>query len=265
MPIDLPEVDESLFSNNPLEEVVCQIKFNQILKIAASSPVELQEMIRSDFPLLTKESGVQIGVSNKQQFVTAPSEPIWLFKSEDKNWVFSLSSEFIALKTSAYVDFADFFGRLKLLIDSMEQIYHPPFYTRVGLRYVNRFIQQDKQGTPIDWSKILNSNISNMYSDPAIGPGIIESQHYMVLESEDGRIGCRYSRDKGKIGDGSDAERFTLDFDHYKSGEISTNEMEPLLKTFNHSVYKLFRWCVTESAVASMRPNKTKKGTGDEG
>ena len=42
------------YESNQLAEVICQLRFPEILTIEASAPAEFQEAIRSDFPLFLR-------------------------------------------------------------------------------------------------------------------------------------------------------------------------------------------------------------------
>ncbi|MCH7755956.1 TIGR04255 family protein, partial [candidate division KSB1 bacterium] len=45
-----PEVKRVIYKKNPLDRVICQLRFSPILKIDAEIPAEFQDMIRADFP-----------------------------------------------------------------------------------------------------------------------------------------------------------------------------------------------------------------------
>ena len=45
-----PEVERIIYDNNPLDRVICQIRFPPILRIESELPTNFQEQIRRDFP-----------------------------------------------------------------------------------------------------------------------------------------------------------------------------------------------------------------------
>src|SRR6267143_3147149 len=61
----------------------------------------------------------------------------YLFRSKDQKWTVALKSFSLALETSKYLDFEDFFGRFKDLLDKSREMIDSDFFTRVGLRYIN--------------------------------------------------------------------------------------------------------------------------------
>ena len=55
-----PEVKRVIYKKNPLDRVICQLRFAPILKIDAEIPADFQEMIRADFPNYSEKMTHQI-------------------------------------------------------------------------------------------------------------------------------------------------------------------------------------------------------------
>ena len=255
MTVRLPTYDPVVFASPPLEEVVCQLQFAPILRITTAAPAEFQDQLRDQYPLLGQEHGVQLAVFGGRAIAPTSTATVWLFQSADERWAVSLSAAFVALKTSAYKDFDDFSRRLQPVIDSFRKIYAPRSFTRVGLRYVNRWVVPRTGGQPVPWGDLLNPVLSGLYADPVLSHGLAEDHHQLVLQGEYGQIGCRYAREVGVVEeDKTTAERFTLDFDHFAAGETACDGVPDLLAHFNETTYRLFRWCLSEKAYDSMGP-----------
>ena len=211
MVLRLPDYDQVIFSDSPLEEVVCQIRFHPILRIGIAAPADFQDLIREHYPVFGQEQGLQVGVAGEQPFVAA-NQPAWQFKTQDEKWVVSLTTNFLALKTTDYHDFEGFSSRFTPIVKALEDLYSPPIYTRVGLRYVNRIMipRSGEHKDRVRWELFLNDLLSGPYADPVLDDGIAAAEHHFVLRTEKGQIGWRYSRDIGDV-EGKSAERFTLD------------------------------------------------------
>jgi uncharacterized protein (TIGR04255 family) len=250
--IQLPAYEQVLLGESPLQEVVCQLRFHPILKIAIAPPADFQDLIRKDFPVVGQESGAQISVVGGKPIISATNESAWQFKSANEASVVSLTSSFVALKTSQYSDFRTFNEQLLSVIRAFERAHEPPFYVRVGLRYVNRWIIPRDGDMPVAWADLLNKYLAGLFADPMLRDGIVEAKHHLVLQTEHGQVGCRYSRDVGDL-DGKAAEQFTLDFDHYVTGQIEPKKVQSLLVGSNDTVYRLFRWCLTEKGFEVLR------------
>src|SRR5713226_162290 len=55
-----PDSQRVIYDRNPLEEVVCQVKFPPILKIDSAAPAAFQDEIRGTYPLLQEVPGILV-------------------------------------------------------------------------------------------------------------------------------------------------------------------------------------------------------------
>lgn len=255
--MQLPEYEHVVFEKSPLDEVICQVRFNDILVVSAELPTAFQERVRAAFPVLERQQAVRLSVADAKSVpVVEPVDTTWQFKSQDGAWVVSLTTQFVTLKSTDYSDFGGFLAWLEPVLRAFQEIYRPPFYTRVGLRYVNRFYQEREHDCPVRWDRFLNRFIAAEYENEMLRQSLSEAKHQIVLATEEGAIGCRYSRDVGRTGADVPTERFTLDFDHYAVGQIASDGVDDLLKGFNDRLYRLFRWCLTDEAVSELQPRR---------
>src|SRR5260370_1097479 len=61
-PMTFPDSPRVIYNTNPLEEVICQLKFPPILKIESVPPATFQDEIRSTYPLFQDIPGTLIDV-----------------------------------------------------------------------------------------------------------------------------------------------------------------------------------------------------------
>ena len=101
-----------IYAKRQLVEVICQLRFPEILKIDVSEPADFQERIRRDYPQYEKKieqlppqmvngKPVPQGTVNNYQFISAEGQ-----------WRVSLTKGFIALSTYGYTRWEDFAQRL---------------------------------------------------------------------------------------------------------------------------------------------------------
>ena len=131
--------ERKILEKNQLLEVICQLRYFDILKIDAAEPFEFQEAIRADYPQYAKkveQLPPQI-VGGKP--VAQPPVNNHQFISADGQWKISMTKGFIALSTHRYVRWEDFAKRLDMVLAAFIRIYQPNCFTRVGLRYINAF------------------------------------------------------------------------------------------------------------------------------
>src|SRR6266480_4961770 len=101
--LNFPEVD---FSNAALQVVVCQLRFNTLLRIGVEQPVAFQESLLGSYPKLAsiREAAIEFrmdlggGIIPNANFpaveALAPEPTRWLFLSSDDAWKVSLGASF---------------------------------------------------------------------------------------------------------------------------------------------------------------------------
>ena len=131
------------YRRNQLGEVICQLRFPEILAIGAKAPVDFQEAIRADYPEYTSrmESPAPklTGVPGQMALQNQPPVINYQFRSADGAWRVNLTSKFISLSCTRYTCWEDFAAKLDKPLAAFISIYKPAYFERIGLRYVNFF------------------------------------------------------------------------------------------------------------------------------
>ncbi len=117
----LPQTNREVYRRNPLAEVIVQLRFPPILRIEAEPPAQFQEAIRDRYPRYRQivpagqiPSDVPAPVRNLIQSMGAAAGPSQhVFETEDQKASLTLSRESIALKTTAYTRWEQFFGQVE--------------------------------------------------------------------------------------------------------------------------------------------------------
>ena len=120
-----------LYQSNQLAEVICQLRFPEILTVSANPPVDFQETIRDTFPQYSLRQEI---AAPKQ-----PPAPNYQFASADGAWRVNLTSKFISLTCSRYRQWEDFAKQLDKPLAAFIKLYKPAYFERIGLRYLNFF------------------------------------------------------------------------------------------------------------------------------
>ena len=250
-----------IYRNNQLAEVVCQFRFPEILKIAAEIPADFQEAIRGSYPRyqarkenpMPKFSGPPGNLQMQKQ------EPVtnYQFSSPDGVWRVNLTSKFISVATSQYTRWEDFAARLDQPLVALIRTYHPAYFERVGLRYVNFFSRKslDLEGTPY----------REMFTPGYLGPMMDEdanetgfSRCSVDFDTAVGH-GCRAKVHAGpgmvRRGGQQDSEaKFVFDMDLYMQGNIPVNTCVGALQTLHLQADSLFRGMITDVTHDAMDP-----------
>ena len=250
-----------IYQNNQLAEVICQLRFPEILTIRAKLPVDFQEAIRDEFPIYTsrneipapKISGVPGNLSLEKQEPTINYQ----FASTDGVWRVNLTSKFISLACTKYTRWEDFAARLDKPLVAFIKTYKPAHFERVGLRYVNFISRQAVDLSELPYSQL----ISPCYLGPLGEEDVAESTVMRCsIDTEISlRGGCRVKIHAGpgmvKRGGKPDSEvKFVFDQDLFMPGNIPVNASVGALQTLHAQAGPIFRGAITEQLHEAMDP-----------
>ena len=249
------------YGQHPLAEVICQLRFPEILSIQTNPPADFQESIRDRFPLylrrqelsLPKVTGIPGNLSIQK------NEPVinHQFATQDGVWRVNLTSKFISLTCSKYTCWEEFAAHLDGPLAAFFQIYKPAPFERVGLRYLN-FISRFQLGLEgIPFSELINAP----YLGPLAETDILEgSVSRCSVDCEMGiRGGCRVKLHAGpgkvKRGNKEDPEiKFIFDQDLYMNGPLQPNLIPGALQTLHSQAGTIFRGAITDKLHEAMEP-----------
>ena len=143
-----------ILRNNQLAEVICQLRFPQILMIDQQPPALFQEQIRQEFPQYAARKEVPApkitGIPGNMTLENQAPTTNYQFISADGIWRVNLTSSFISLACKRYTRWEDFAKQLDKPLAAFIQTYKPAYFQRVGLRYLN-FISRNSlnlEGVP---------------------------------------------------------------------------------------------------------------------
>lgn len=249
------------YGTHQLAEVICQLRFPEILSIEANAPVEFQEAIRADFPqFLRRQETPAPRITGAPGNMTLQNQPAvinYQFASADGIWRVNLTGKFISLSCSQYTTWEDFAGKLDKPLAAFIQVYKPAYFERVGLRYLN-FISRSQLGLEgVPFSEL----IAPCYLGPLAEEDVAESASTRCsVDAELGiRGGCRVKLHAGpglvKRGGQEDKEvKFIFDQDLFMPGKLQLNLAAGALQTLHSQADSIFRGAITERLHAAMEP-----------
>ena len=255
--------ERMIYARRQLVEVICQLRFPEILSIDASEPAVFQDRIRREYPQYEKKieqlppqmvngKPVPQGTVNNYQFVSAEGQ-----------WKISLTKGFIALSTYGYTRWGEFAQRLDRILAVFIETYHPSWFTRVGLRYVNAFRREALGLDGMIWKELitpgflglmgeedaqetafLKHELSATFQVPGgakanvkSGPGLLRKVNNRTRETTEEKV-------------------FMLDLDLFMDSKIELGQAVPALNIVHENAGSLFRAALTDTLSDAMEPQK---------
>jgi len=250
-----------IYRKNPLDKVICQLRFPEILSIETNLPAEFQEAIRSEFPqyICQRETPAPklMGTPGNLRMEKQPECNNYNFVSADGVWRVNLTSKFISLACSRYTCWEDFAGKLDKPLAAFIKIYKPAYFERVGLRYIN-FISRGALGLPTTPFRDL---IEPCYLGLLCEDDVQEAScTRSSLDTEIGiRGGCRAKihAGPGKIqrnGKFDPEVKFIFDQDLFMPGQVPVNLSAGALQTLHSQAWSIFRGAITNKLHEALEP-----------
>lgn len=253
--------DRCIYRSNQLGEVICQLRFPEILSIAAELPVRFQEAIRDQFPqYLRRQENAAPRITGAPGHFNLENQPAvinYQFTSADGIWRVNLTSRFISLTCARYTCWEDFAQKLDKPLAAFIQIYKPAYFERVGLRYLN-FISRtalDLKGVP------FNQLFTPCYLGPLALEGISEpSVSRCSVDTELAiRGGCRVKLHAGpglvkRNGQQDQEVKFIFDQDLYMPGQVPVSLSAGALQTLHSQAFAIFRGAITDTLHDALDP-----------
>jgi uncharacterized protein (TIGR04255 family) len=255
-----PDAQRVIYKNNPLVEVVCQIRYPTILKIENELPVNFQEKIRQRFPIFKQVTNIQLPqeLSQLTNLLAQADNRTYTFSTQDEKWTLNLTRDFLALTTSHYTKWEEFIGNLELVLSAFVEEYQPSFFLRIGLRYIN-VVKRATLGMPLDtpWIDLINPQILGLYAsnDANISKNILGNQSVALIDlGDDNKLRLQYGT---VTQNDSDEIYYLIDNDFYVENYREADNGLQILNRFNRTNRNLFRWCITSKLHSAMEPTES--------
>ena len=250
------------YGQSQLAEVICQLRFPEILTIQSNAPADFQEAIRAEFPQFVKRmerpAPTLTGTPGGMTLQNQPATVNYQFVSADGVWRVNLTSKFISLTCTRYTRWEDFAKKLDKPLAAFIKTYRPAYFERVGLRYLNFISRRDLQIEDIPFAEL----ISPCYLGPLGEDDISEQSASRCTVEADlalrGSCRVKLHAGPGKIqrpGNQQDPEvKFIFDMDLYCPGKVEVNYSVGALQMLHNHAYPIFRGAISNHLHRAMEP-----------
>ncbi len=249
------------YEKNQLLDVICQIRFPAILSIDTQEPAGFQELIREEFPQFmarkepavprTVKNGGANGADHLQELVN------YYFIDADDGWRVNLTRQFVALTCSRYDCWELFAKKLDKILAAFISVYHPAYFERIGLRYLNAFSRKALDLEAFDWRDLVQPAYLGFLAQE----DVLERTTTQCLQNLETGLagGCRLKLHCGpgqlqRKGQTDKEVRYILDLDVSMSGKVPVNQVAPALSTVHAQANTIFENALQPTLRTALQP-----------
>ena len=263
-----PKSDREIYNNNPLEQVICQLRFPPILSISSEPPVKFQEEIRREYPWYAQQRApdapdipVEIRSAMPPEirdalpnFASARLPVTYTFETEDRARAIQLAQDSIAVSEQRYDQWDEFRTAIERAESVLRELYAPAFYTRIGLRYRDVLDKRRYGLESVPWSDLLNPNFLGVLGSEEIAQDVVQSLNQVMLtipEVEGGQVVLQHGL---VVSEGDEPHAYVIDADFSTQNRCDHDSAFKVASKFNKWAGHLFRWAITDDFRTAMGP-----------
>ena len=251
------ELERVKYKNSPLVEVVFQLRFPTILSINTNPPVEFQENIRENYPLFEEQLEEAGDVIVNPQLRVASLRKTgehknYAFISADNKIKINLTPSFIAISTMAYTQWEDYRKHIDFVVPIFESVYHPAFYTRVGLRYIDVITRSVFDLQDRNWTELIKPHILGMVTEEHEA-GVKTYLSETEYETKEDRVLSKAHFEFVHVNDQAELS-LLIDCDYYSVGMTKIEEMNNVAEKLHNASSQFIQTAITEKLHQAMQP-----------
>lgn len=239
------------FGRNFLKQVVCELRFPTLLEVEPPALARFQRATRKVLPWYDALASANVSVAggSAQSRVVQQHR----FQTKQRNWAVLLTPDRLVFDTSRYTAFSGLAALLEDVLPAAVDVIDTPFFTRLGLRYVNAVPVVNERGAPL--TDAINADLVG-----ALAAGVFGEVSHYVQEVQGklsrGNYLFRHGLPSGEAG--RDRLEYMIDFDFFDEA-IEIAEVIPRLREFNDHAFSFFMWALGEKTRAQLIATSKKK------
>jgi uncharacterized protein (TIGR04255 family) len=256
----LPSADKTLLASAPVEVAICEVRFTSA---DSGVPVETAERIRDalaktldvDLPNIQPATQAMMQVSFK---VGGPSwsgdeTKGWQVSSADGQHSATVFPTSVIWQVGTYKRWSlSMRAPLEVLLGNIATDLSPSLVQRIGVRYVNRFVDPSCKKL-WDWNGKIDPTLLGPLGNPAFGDKVTGAQQQVEI-ALDGRHGALLRH--GPISDqASKTVNYLLDLDVFAHAATPFKATEVLesAERLNRTALSLFQACISVDYLKSLQ------------
>lgn len=250
----------SHYENAPVREVICQLRFPPILSLNTMEPAAFQEAIRDQFPQYARRQDTpapRMVPGNPPRMETVPPVTNYHFLSANNQWKLNLTKDFISLATLRYPGWTTFARMLDKPLAAFIEFYHPAYFQRIGLRYINLFSRATLGLELSDWDELFTPAYLGVLGQPDVTEDALLQSGVDFRLKLDSSCQCKvHSGISRTMPNGGPApeEHFVLDIDLFMGGQVACTLAPGGLETLHGHGTRVFEGAITPLLRQAMQP-----------
>lgn len=260
----LPKVERVIYEVNPLDRVICQLRFPPILRIDNEVPSAFQEKLREGFPYYSENVEVireiEFNPQKREQSISlqatdkTSSHKNHKFISDKGDWIINLTRTFISITALNYRKWEEFYEMFQGPLNAFFNIYTPSFFTRIGLRYIDIFTRSLLGLADSPWEELLEESFIGILSSP-LGEDVMNCESVYEIKLEDHRSSLRLKT--GFVQNMKLQEQcYLVDSDFFTMGITKMDNHQDVLKFLHDQSTRLIQFIITDKLHEALKPTK---------
>ena len=245
------------YNRCPLVEVIFQLRFPTILSINSKQPADFQEKIRKEYPFydegIEEQNELLINTNGKSAQVKSSQNKNYSFVSVDKTYKVNLTSTFIAISTRKYTQWEEFSEKVRQVVKAFQETYEVPFYTSVGLRYID-VIQRSVLGLSNEkWSDLVKPHVLGVVTQFEDGMNSYVSQAEFKDPTDDI---CTNTHFELVNVNNSNENSLLIDCDYFKTEMVNIESMMDVATVLHNHSSNFLMTAITDKLNDAMEPEE---------
>jgi len=270
----LPPADRTLLIRPPLEIAIAEVRFAEVAsELVAEIGLEFQKKLTtSGLSLVRIEVAQQNQILINMQAGLAPTPQVqaaakgWQLLSADGRSQVTLMPTAVVFQTSSYLRWsATMRPALEALYEATALILKPAIVQRIGLRYVNRFV--DRAATRAqNWRERINPSFLGPLSDTKVGELVQGSQQQVELELGEAQ-GAILRHGPFRDSSSGNSVSYLLDIDVYDaaSSNFTAQHLVQRVEVLNRTAASLFQTVLVPAYLRELQKSQTVEIVDGEG
>ncbi len=251
------------YSQSQLAEVICQLRFPQILKINTQCPDTFQELIRDRFPVYTSANEYSApkftGIPGNFHLEAQQTSINHQFATEKGDWRINLTDAFISLSCTKYTNWESFANHLDQPLAAFIQTYQPAYFTRIGLRYMNFISRRDLTIEDMPFSALIQPAYLGILAEDDVVETAATRCNVDAELTIPGGNRAKIHAGPGMVkknGQPDNEVKFIFDMDLFASGNTPVTHAPAVLEDLHKNSFSIFRNAITTQLHNAMEPEE---------